>query len=154
MTKHEICMNEALKEALKAKEVDEVPVGAVIVYQDRIIARAHNQIKTLKDPTAHAEMIAITQAAAYLKNERLNETSLYVTIEPCPMCVGALVLARVKSIYYGASDPKTGACGSILNLANSRNLNHFIEVKKGLLREECAVLMQDFFKERRKNTVI
>ena len=109
-------MQEALKEAEKAASVDEVPVGAVIVHKDKIIARGHNQIQRLKDPTAHAEIIAITSAANYLGTKWLNEASLYVTIEPCSMCAGAMVLARIKNLCYGASDPKTGACGSFIDI--------------------------------------
>ena len=144
-----IYMSEALKEARKAFEADEVPVGAVIVHKGRIIAKAHNQIKLLKDPTAHAEMIAITQAAAYFGNERLPETALYVTIEPCMMCAGALILARVERVCFGAPDPKTGAFGSIFDV-NKKRLNHTIAVSKGILEEECAFLMQEFFKKKRK----
>ena len=143
-------MSEAMKEAQKAFDGDEVPVGAVIVHEGRIIGRAHNQIKLLKDPTAHAEMIAITQAAAYLGNERLINTTMYATIEPCSMCAGALVLARVKKLVYGANDPRTGACGSIVNIANNRKLNHRIKVEKGMLEKECAALLKEFFKKKRK----
>ena len=146
---HTHYMQEALKEARKAFERNEVPVGAVIVYKDRIIARAHNQIVTLKDPTAHAEMIAITQAADYLKNERLINCSLYVTIEPCAMCTGASVLARMKRIIYGACDPKSGACGSVLNVSNNKKLNHKIEVFSGVLQKDCSLLLKEFFKKRR-----
>lgn len=142
-------MTEALKEAQKAFDSDEVPVGAVIVYNGRVIARAHNQIKLLKDPTAHAEMIALTQAASYLANERLLNTTMYVTIEPCSMCAGALVLGRVKRLIFGASDPKTGACGSAINIADNKKLNHRIKVEKGLLEKECAVLLKEFFKKKR-----
>ena len=142
-------MQEALKQARKAYDQEEVPVGAVIVYKNRIIARAHNQIRLLKDPTAHAEMIAITQAAGYLENERLLDTTMYVTIEPCAMCAGALVLARVKQLFFGARDHKTGACGSVLNVAANKDLNHCLEVNFGLLGQECAVLMVDFMRERR-----
>lgn len=142
-------MKEALKEACKAFERDEVPVGAVIVYKNRIIARAHNQILTLKDPTAHAEMIAITQASDYLKNERLINCSLYVTIEPCSMCAGACVLGRIKNIIYGADDLKTGACGSVLNIAKNKKLNHRIEIISGILREDCSLLLKEFFKKKR-----
>lgn len=142
-------MQEALKEAAKALDRDEVPVGAVIVHKNKIIARAHNQIITLKDPTAHAEMIAITQAADYLKNERLINCSLYATIEPCPMCAGAFVLARIEKIVYGADDPKSGACGSVINIANNKKLNHRIEITSGVLREDCAYLMKEFFKKKR-----
>ncbi|MCX5696820.1 MAG: tRNA adenosine(34) deaminase TadA [Candidatus Omnitrophica bacterium] len=142
-------MREALKEAQKAFEEDEVPVGAVIVYEGKIIARAHNQIECLKDPTAHAEMLALTSAANYLGTKWLNAASLYVTIEPCSMCAGALVLARVKNIYFGAKDPKTGACGSVFNIANSKKLNHRIKVKGGFLEKECGSLLSSFFRKKR-----
>jgi tRNA(adenine34) deaminase len=146
---HTLFMREALKEAQKAFDEDEVPVGAVIVHQNRVIARAHNQVERLKDPTAHAEMIAITSATNYLDTKWLNESLLYVTIEPCSMCAGALVLARVKEIIYGAPDPKTGACGSIVNIAGNKNLNHRITVSKGILEEEAARLLREFFKKKR-----
>ena len=142
-------MSEAIKEAQKAFDADDVPVGAVIVHDSRVIARAHNQIKLLKDPTAHAEVIAITQAASYLGNERLINATMYVTIEPCSMCAGALVLARVKRLVYGANDPKTGACGSVVNIANNKKLNHRIKVEKGVLERECAILLKEFFKKKR-----
>jgi len=141
-------MSEALKEARKAFEADEVPVGAVIVHEGRIIARAHNQIKMLKDPTAHAEMIAITQAASYFNNERLPDTTIYVTIEPCVMCAGALVLARIKRLVFGAADPKAGAFGSALDI-NRKKLNHKISVAKGVSEDDCSVLMKEFFKKKR-----
>lgn len=149
MINHETYMSEALKQACDAFEKDEVPVGAVIVHKGRIIARAHNQIETLKDPTAHAEMIAVTQAAAYLGSERLTDCSIYVTIEPCSMCAGALVLARVKNIFYGAQDPKTGACGSVFNIAGSNKLNHSIKVTGGVLAQECGSVLTEFFREKR-----
>ncbi|MBI4436531.1 MAG: tRNA adenosine(34) deaminase TadA [Candidatus Omnitrophica bacterium] len=149
-TVEERFMTEALKEAVKALERDEVPVGAVIVQDGKIIARAHNQNVLLKDPTAHAEMIAITEAAAFFKNERLLNTELYVTIEPCAMCAGALVLARAKRIVYGAKDPKAGACGSVTNLVHHRRLNHRILVKSGVLEKECRLLIQEFFKRKRQ----
>ncbi len=142
-------MQEALKEAQKASCEDEVPVGAVIVHQDKIIARGHNQIERLKDPTAHAEIIAITCAASYLGTKWLNEASLYVTIEPCSMCAGALVLARIKNLYFGASDPKTGACGSVVNITNHKKLNHRIKVIGGILQEESGSILKDFFKKKR-----
>jgi tRNA(adenine34) deaminase len=144
-----IYMSEAIKEAGKAFEKDEVPVGAVIVYNGRIIARAHNQIRMLRDPTAHAEMIAITQAAAYLGNERLLDTALYSTIEPCPMCAGAMVLGRIGKLVYGAADPKAGAAGSVMNVTGNRKLNHRIKVTSGILEEECANLLREFFKKKR-----
>lgn len=146
-------MAEALKEAKKAFDADEVPVGAIIVYKGRIIGRAHNQIKMLKDPTAHAEMIAITQAAAHLQNERLLDTTLYATIEPCTMCAGAMVLGRVKRLVYGAEDLKTGASGSIVDITNNRKLNHRIEVKKGVLENECAAILKEFFARKRAECV-
>jgi len=142
-------MQEALREAQQAYDEDEVPVGAVIVYKDKIIARAHNQIKTLKDPTAHAEMIAVTQAASYLQNERLNDTTMYVTIEPCSMCMGALILARVKRLVYAADDKKAGACGSVINLSDKQELNHRIKIKRHILKEESKRLIQEFFKKKR-----
>jgi len=147
--KREFYMLEALKEAQKAFEEDEVPVGAVIVHKDKIIARGHNQIERLKDPTAHAEMIVLTSAANFLNSKWLNGAAVYVTIEPCSMCAGALVLARVKTIVFGADDPKTGACGSVLNIANHKVLNHRIEIKKGLLKQECGLLLKEFFKKKR-----
>ena len=142
-------MSEALKEAGKAFEADEVPVGSIIAYEGKVIARAHNQIKLLKDPTAHAEILAITQAASYLANERLITTTISVTIEPCSMCAGALVLARVKRLVYGAGDPRTGACGSLFNVTNNRKLNHRIKVTKGVLEKECAGLLKEFFSRLR-----
>ena len=145
-------MQEALKEAEKAFRENEVPVGAVIVYKDRIIARGHNQVERLLDPTAHAEMIALTAATACLNAKWLNEASAYVTIEPCSMCAGAFVLARVKNIIYGADDPKTGACGSLINIVNNRKLNHRINLKKGILKQECGFLLKEFFKKKRKKS--
>lgn len=143
-------MREALKEAQEAFSEDEVPVGAVVVYKDRIISRAHNQVERLKDPTAHAEMLAITSATNYLKAKWLNGACLYVTIEPCSMCAGALVLARIKSLVYGAKDPKAGACGSVTNIVNNKKLNHRIEVKEGVLEKECSYLLKEFFKKKRR----
>ncbi|MFH1061961.1 MAG: tRNA adenosine(34) deaminase TadA [Candidatus Omnitrophota bacterium] len=146
---HEFYMAAAIKQAEIAAADDEVPVGAVIVHKGNIIARAYNQIERLKDPTAHAEMIAITQATNFLANKWLSECSIYVTIEPCSMCAGALVLARIKEIIYGADDPKTGACGSILNIADNKKLNHCIEITKGILANDCAFLLSDFFQKKR-----
>ena len=144
-----IYMAEAIKEAAQAFDADEVPVGAVIVHNGRMIAKAHNQIKLLKDPTAHAEMIAITQAAAHLGNERLPDVTIYVTIEPCAMCAGALILAREKRLVFGAADAKTGAFGSALDL-NKKKLNHKISVTKGILQDDCASLLKEFFKKKRQ----
>ena len=143
-------MSEALKEARKAFDADEVPVGAIIVHKGMVIGRAHNQIKMLKDPTAHAEMIAITQAAAHLQNERLLDTTLYATIEPCTMCAGAMVLGRVKRLVYGAEDQKAGASGSIANITNNNKLNHRIKVTQGIMEAECAGILRDFFKKKRE----
>jgi tRNA(adenine34) deaminase len=142
-------MQEAIKEARVAFAEEEVPVGAVIVHQGKIIARGHNQIERLKDPTAHAEIIAITSAANYLGSKWLNAASLYVTIEPCSMCAGALVLARIKDLYFGASDPKTGACGSVVNIVNHKKLNHRIKVTKGICTSECSGLLKEFFSRKR-----
>jgi tRNA(adenine34) deaminase len=145
-----IYMSEALKEAQRAFAEDEVPVGAVVVYKNKIIARGHNQVERLKDPTAHAEMLALTSAANYLGSKWLNGAAVYVTIEPCSMCAGALVLSRVKDLYFGAKDPKTGACGSIANIVSHKKLNHRLKVKKGVLEKECATLLQEFFKKKRR----
>ena len=145
-------MQEALKEAQRAFQEEEVPVGAVIVHQGKIIARGHNQVERLKDPTAHAEIIAITSAANYLGTKWLLQASLYVTIEPCSMCAGALVLARIKNLYFGASDPKTGASGSVINIVNHKKLNHHIKVTKGIFQSECSSLLKDFFKKKRKES--
>ena len=142
-------MREALKEAQDALDKDEVPVGAVVVYKNKVIARGHNQVESLKDPTAHAEMLALTSAANYLGSKWLSGCSLYVTIEPCSMCAGALVLSRIKSLYYAAGDPKTGACGSVLNIAHHKKLNHRIKVNSGMLKEECGSLLTEFFRKKR-----
>ena len=139
-----------MKEAEKAFREDEVPVGAVIVHRDKIIARGYNQIERLKDPTAHAEIIAITSAANYLGTKWLNQASLYVTIEPCAMCAGALVLARIENLFFAATDPKAGACGSVVNIANHKKLNHRIKITKGILELECSSLLKEFFRQKRK----
>ncbi len=146
----EYFMQEALKEAVVAFENDEVPVGAVVEFKGKIIAKAHNQVELLKDPTAHAEMIAITQAANFLKCKWLNDCSVYVTIEPCSMCAGALILARIKNLYYGGNDPKAGACGSVTSVANEKQLNHHINIEKGILSAESGLLLKEFFKKKRK----
>jgi len=143
-------MQEAIRQARAAAQQDEVPVGAVIVHGRKIIAKAHNQIETLKDPTAHAEMIAITQASNFLSSKWLQDCTLYVTIEPCSMCAGALVLARIPRIFFGAKEPKTGACGSVINIADHKSLNHRIEVNGGIFAEECSALVSEFFQNKRK----
>ena len=142
-------MQEALKQAQLAAKADEVPVGAVIVHEKKIIARAHNQVEMLKDPTAHAEMIAITQATSQLSRKWLQGCVLYVTIEPCSMCAGALVLSRIKKIFFGAKDPKTGACGSVINIAQHKQLNHQIDVQGGMLEDICGSLLTGFFAKKR-----
>ena len=147
-----VLMQEAIKQARMAGEKDEVPIGCVITHQNKIIARAHNQVEMLKDPTAHAEMIAITQAASYLSSKWLQDCCLYVTIEPCSMCSGALVLSRIKRICFGAGDPKTGACGSVLNIVQHPQLNHRIEIERGLHEAECSILLSDFFKKKRQKS--
>jgi len=143
-------MQLALKEAVRASEEDEVPVGAVVVYKDRVIGKSYNQVERLKDPTAHAEMIAITQASHFLNCKWLNDCSVYVTIEPCPMCAGALVLARVKNVIFAAADLKSGACGSVVDITNSKELNHRIKITKGILEQEARDLLQEFFRKKRK----
>jgi tRNA(adenine34) deaminase len=146
-------MQEALKEAKSAFDEDEVPVGAIVVYKDKIISRAHNQVERLKDPTAHAEMLALTSATAYLNTKWLSRVSLYVTIEPCAMCAGALVLSRIKNLYFGANDPKAGACGSVVNIVNHKKLNHRIKIKGGILEKECSSLLKEFFIKKRKKFI-
>lgn len=148
---HERRMRLALKQALLAAEEDEVPVGAVIFHEDRLIAQAHNQVETLKDPTAHAEIIAITQAASALGDWRLENTVLYVTKEPCPMCAGAIVLARIPLVVWGMTDPQRGGAVSRFQVLQDPNLNHRVEYTAGVLERECLDVMQAFFKKRRAN---
>ena len=143
-------MAAAIREAKKGLREGGIPIGSVLVRKGKIIGRGHNQVEMLKDPTAHAEMLALTSATSSLSSKWLNEASVYVTIEPCSMCAGAMVLARVKNLFYGASDPKTGACGSVFKIAHSAKLNHRIKVTKGVLRDECAFLLKEFFKKKRK----
>ena len=142
-------MRLALKEARKAFDEDEAPVGAVIVHGDRVIARAHNEREKLKDPTAHAEMIALTQAAAAREGWRLNGATLYVTLEPCLMCAGALVNARIDRVVFGAADPKAGACGSLYQVGLDSRLNHRFDVEGGVLSDECAAILAEFFATKR-----
>jgi tRNA(adenine34) deaminase len=145
-------MNEALKEAEKAFAADEVPVGCVIVHEGVIIGRGYNRTESLQDPTAHAEILAITSASENLGSWRLSGCTVYCTVEPCAMCAGALMLARVERLVFGAPDPKFGACGSIFEIVQSKKLNHRIALSTGILKNECAGLMQDFFKKKRKKT--
>jgi tRNA(adenine34) deaminase len=146
----EFYMQEALKLAHKALDKNEVPVGCVIVHDDKMIARAYNQVEMLKDPTAHAEMIAITQAASFLNSKWLQGCSVYVTIEPCQMCAGALVLARIKRLVFGAVDLKTGAFGSACDILKSKNINHIFEVSRGINQAESAFIISEFFKKKRQ----
>lgn len=142
-------MREALRLAQKAFAQEEVPVGAVVVREGRIIARAFNQVEMLKDATAHAEMLAITQAEAAIGDWRLNDCDLYVTKEPCTMCAGALVHVRMRRVIFGCPDPRSGAAGGTINLLQLPGLNHHCEISSGVLAEECAGLLQSFFQEKR-----
>jgi len=142
-------MRAALREAMEAARKGEVPVGAVVVHGGRIIGRGHNQREMLKDPTAHAEMIAITQAAAALESWRLEDATLYVTLEPCLMCAGAIVNARIRRVVYGAADPKAGACGSLYQVGLDARLNHRFELTAGVLAAESTALLQEFFGKKR-----
>jgi len=142
-------MKMAIEQAKIAEENGDVPIGAVIVYKNRIIAKAYNQRQQLNDPTAHAEIIALTQAAAFMESWRLNGCTIYVTLEPCPMCAGALVLARIDKLVYGCDDPKTGAVKSLYNIVQDKRLNHRLEVTSGVLAEDCSKILQDFFQYRR-----
>ena len=150
MDVHEGWMRWALKEAEKALVKDEVPVGAVVVHEGRIIGRGHNQIESLQDPTAHAEMIAISAAANALQSRRLENCSLYVTLEPCAMCAGAVVLARIDELIFGAHDPKAGACGSLRNIVEDRRLNHRVKIHSGILENESSDVLKMFFEKLRK----
>src|SRR4051794_21341074 len=153
---HEAYMQHALHEAQAALEEDEVPIGAVIVYDDpasgdqRVVAAAHNQREQLRDPTAHAEMIAITQAAQALGNWRLEHCTLYVTLEPCPMCAGAVVLARMPRVVYGAADPKAGAATTLFRLLDDPRLNHRAAVIDGVLAQPCGEILKRFFEQKRR----
>ena len=143
-------MKEALKEAQKAYEKDEVPVGAVIVKEGKIIARAYNIKENKNDTTCHAEILAIKKASKKLQAWRLEDCTMYVTLEPCPMCAGALIQSRMNKVVIGTMDYKTGACGSKLNLLEDYKFNHNVEVKNGVMQEECEKILQDFFKDLRK----
>jgi tRNA(adenine34) deaminase len=153
---HEHYMRQALREAEAAGAEDEVPIGAIVVRHDplggddRVIGAAHNQREQLHDPTAHAEMLAITQAANALGNWRLEHCTLYVTLEPCPMCAGAIVLARIPRVVYGAADPKAGAARTLYQILDDPRLNHRAEVISGVLGSECGRVLSEFFAGRRK----
>src|SRR2546427_2720561 len=146
-TNDEHFMREALRQAAKAYEADEVPVGAVVVRAGRIIARAYNQVELLKDATAHAEMLALTQAEAAVGDWRLTDCDLYVTKEPCAMCAGAIVHVRLRRLIFGCADPRAGAAGSVINLLQLPSLNHRCEITSGVLENECASILQDFFRK-------
>lgn len=150
----EFYMIEALKEAQKAFDRNEVPVGAVIVYKSKIIARAYNQVELLKDATAHAEILAMTQASAAINNWRLNDTVMYVTKEPCPMCAGAMVNSRVKKLVYGVSDSLMGAAGSVIDITRNEKFRSTLEVVCGIKEDECREILQEFFKKQRARSKI
>src|SRR4051794_24408689 len=143
-------MGEALRQATRAYEAEETPIGAIVVRQGRIIARAFNQVELLKDATAHAEMLALTQAEEAVGGWRLNDCALYVTKEPCPMCAGAIVHVRLARVIYGVGDPKAGAAGGVLNLLQFPSFNHRCEITRGVRETECRELLQSFFAEQRQ----
>lgn len=149
MTQHEIWMQYAYREAEKAYEKGEIPIGAVIVFDNMIIGKGHNQVETLKDPTAHAEIIALTSAAEYLTSKVLLGCTMYVTLEPCSMCAGAIVLAKLDALFFGAYDNKSGACGSVLNITNNKALNHQLSVTGGIMDDKCGELLRSFFDVKR-----
>lgn len=142
-------MQYAYREAEKAYEKKEIPIGAVIVFDNMIIGKGHNQVETLNDPTAHAEIIAITSAAEYLTSKVLLGCTMYVTLEPCSMCAGAIVLAKMEALYFGAYDNKSGACGSVLNITNNKSLNHRLSVTGGIMDDKCGELIRSFFDVKR-----
>lgn len=146
-------MQHALVEARLAMNKDEVPVGAVVVYDGKVIGRGHNQVESLNDSTAHAEIIAIGAASNYLNSWRLSGASLYVTIEPCTMCSGAILLSRIDRLIYGAKDPKAGACGSLYNIVQDRRLNHQVEIVPYILEQKCSQIMQTFFEKLRQRSL-
>lgn len=146
---HDVWMKKALDQALVAYDQDEVPVGAVVVFEDRVIGEACNQREALNDPTAHAEMIAITQAAEALGSWRLLDCTLYVTLEPCPMCAGAIVQSRIPYVVYGTTDPKGGACDTLFQITSDIRLNHQAAILGGVMQNDCKAILQQFFRERR-----
>jgi len=148
----EYFMQDAIRQAVKAYEADEVPVGAVVVRNGTVIARAWNQVEMLNDATAHAEMLALTAAEAAVGDWRLTDCTLYVTKEPCPMCAGAIVHCRLARVVFGAPDPKGGAAGSAMNLLQFPSLNHQCEITSGIMEADCCSLLQTFFREKRKST--
>lgn len=148
-TREEKYMQIAIKEALKASEIDEVPVGCVIVLNDKIIAKAHNKKEINNDPCGHAEIIAIRKASKKINNWRLENCEMYVTIEPCIMCAGAIIQSRIKKVYYGANDNKGGGFGSSINVLNAKNINHHPAIFGGFLKEECSEIISKYFKNKR-----
>ncbi|BCN28747.1 tRNA-specific adenosine deaminase [Anaeromicropila herbilytica] len=142
-------MREAIKQAKKAYNIDEVPIGCVVVYENKIIARAYNKRNTKKNTLAHAEIIAIDKASKVLGDWRLEDCSMYITLEPCPMCAGAIVQSRMKEVIIGSMNPKAGCAGSIINLLQMEEFNHQVQLKTGVLEEECTLLLKDFFKSLR-----
>jgi tRNA(adenine34) deaminase len=148
----EYFMSEALRQAQKAYAAEEVPVGAVVVRDGKIIARAYNQVELLKDATAHAEMLALTQAEAAIGDWRLTDCDLYVTKEPCAMCAGGLVHTRIRRVIFGCPDPSAGAAGSMINLLQMQAFNHRCQITSGVLQQECAAILQDFFRKRREQS--
>jgi len=147
---HEHYMRQAFSQAMAARELDEVPVGALIVCGTRVIGLAHNLCQQLRDPTAHAEMIAITQAAEAMGDWRLEDCTLYVTLEPCPMCAGAILQARIPTVVYGAKDPKAGAVESMFRLLSDPRLNHQCEIVEGVMNQQCGQILTDFFQAKRR----
>ena len=146
-------MNEALKEAAKAGAAGDVPIGCVIVKEDEIIGRGYNRVEADQDPSAHAEMLAIREAVRTTGYERLSGCRMYVTLEPCSMCAGAIVLARIDELIYGASDPKTGACGSLYDIVEDERLNHRVHVRRGMMEQTCSQMIRDFFAALRQTRV-
>jgi tRNA(adenine34) deaminase len=150
MSQNEYFMELAFKEAEKAFRKNEIPVGAIVVKENIIIGKGFNQVESLKDPTAHAEILAITAAANYLNSKWLEKCTLYVTLEPCPMCAGAIVLARIPTIVFGAFDPKAGACSTLYNIVEDKRLNHQVHVISGVLDTKCRGILKEFFEKKRK----
>lgn len=146
----EYWMELAFREAQKAYEEGEIPIGAVVVFENRVIGKGYNLTEKLQDPTAHAEMIAITAAAENLGSRRLLDTTMYVTLEPCAMCAGAIVLARIPNLVYAAPDPKSGACGSLYNIVQDERLNHRVNVVTGVLENKCSLILSEFFRKLRE----
>lgn len=150
LSEHQIHMTRALQLAEEAMRIQEVPVGAIVVKEGRIIGKGYNQTEMLSDPTAHAEMLAISSACATIENKYLTDCTLYVTLEPCSMCAGAIVLAKLKRVVFGAMDEKAGACGTLLHVAGNKNLNHTPEVIQGVMEADCSELLRQFFKKKRE----